>query len=320
MQNRVNQIRSVTQPHQWAHCAGKENPADIPSRGTDPCGLVQNSLWLYGPSWFHNGISDTEDPMQMPEACEAERRKLKKTVTMLVTDDNVNIGSLINSKDFSSKERLIRVTANVLRFVKALRRKSAYFYGYVTPEELHLAESYWFKDAQSLMVGKPVVKIWKQQFGLFCDKYGVWQCGGRLCNANLQFETKHPVFLDSKHHFATLIVCDAHGRIQHNDISETLTKLRDKYWIIHGRSFVKGILHRCVTCRHFKGRPHYPPPPPPLPAFRVKVAPAFTYTGVDYNAVPLFIKSVNSSGESKVWICLYTCCIVRLIHLEVVLD
>ena len=99
VQNRVNQIRSITQPNQWAHCTGKENPANIPSRGIDPCGLVQNSLWLYGPSWLHSGILDTEDLMQMPEACEAERRKLKKTVTVLVTDEDANIGSLINSKD-----------------------------------------------------------------------------------------------------------------------------------------------------------------------------------------------------------------------------
>ena len=82
---------------------------------------------------------------------------------------------------------------------------------------------------------------------------------------------------------------------------------------------MKGVLHKCVTRRRFEGRPHYPPPPPPLLAFRVTEAPAFTYTGVDY-AGPLFIKSVNSSGESKVWICLYTCCIVRAIHLEVVPD
>ena len=82
---------------------------------------------------------------------------------------------------------------------------------------------------------------------------------------------------------------------------------------------MKKVLHRCVTCRRFEERPHYPPPPPQLPAFRVKEAPEFTYTGVDY-AGPLFIKSVNSSGESKVWICLYTCCIVRAIHLEVVPD
>ncbi len=29
VQNRVNQIRSVTQTSQWAHCAGKENPAGL---------------------------------------------------------------------------------------------------------------------------------------------------------------------------------------------------------------------------------------------------------------------------------------------------
>ena len=127
------------------------------------------------------------------------------------------------------------------------------------------------------------------------------------------------MFLDSEHHLATLIVRDAHDRVQHNGVSETLTELRDKYWIVRGLSFVRKVIHRCVTCRRFEGRQHYPPPPPPLPAFRVREAPAFTYTGVDY-AGPLFIKSVNSSGESKVWICFYTCCIVRAIHLEVVPD
>ena len=127
------------------------------------------------------------------------------------------------------------------------------------------------------------------------------------------------MFLDSEHHLATLIVRDAHDRVQHNGVSETLTELRDKYWIVRGLSFVRKVIDRCVTCRRFEGRQHYPPPPLPLPAFRVREAPAFTYTGVDY-AGPLFIKSVNSSGESKVWICFYTCCIVRAIHLEVVPD
>ena len=125
-----------------------------------------------------------------------------------------------------------------------------------------------------------------------------------------------PVLLDSQHHLTTLIICDAHERVQHNGICETLTELRARYWIIHGRSLVRKVLHRCVTCRRFEGRAIYPPPPPPLPAFRVKEAPAFTYTGVDY-AGPLYVKGPNNSKESKVWICLYTCCVVRAIHLEV---
>ena len=89
-----------------------------------------------------------------------------------------------------------------------------------------------------------------------------------------------------------------------------------KYWIIRGRSFVRNVLHRCVTCCRFERRAHYPPPPPPLPAFRVKEAPAFAYTGVDF-AGPLYVKGSNDSKEIKVWICLLTCCVVRAIHLEV---
>lgn len=56
-----------------------------------------------------------------------------------------------------------------------------------------------------------------------------------------------------------------------------------------------------------------------LPSFRVNEAPAFTFTGVDY-AGPLYVKGSNSTDSEKVWICLYTCCVVRAIHLEVVPD
>ena len=184
--------------------------------------------------------------MQMPEACELERRKPKKTVTMLAVDDITNIASLIDCKDFSSKERLIRVTAYVLRFgfVKVLKQKSTYSSRCLTPEELQQAESHWLKDSQSLMSGKPVFKNCNSAFSV-TNK--VWRCGGRLGNANLPFKTKHPVFLDSEHHLATLIVRDAHDRVQHNGVSETLTELRDKYWIVRGRSFVRKVIHRCVT-------------------------------------------------------------------------
>ena len=78
---------------------------------------------------------------------------------MLVVDDITNIASFIDCKDFSSKERLIRVTAYVLRFMKVLKQKSTYLSRCITPEELHQAESHWLKESQSLMSGKPVFKI-----------------------------------------------------------------------------------------------------------------------------------------------------------------
>ena len=74
----------VTLPHKWANCTGKENHADILSMGMDLCELLHNSLWLYGPSWLHSGIPDMEDPVQKPQECKGEQRKLKKTLTIYV--------------------------------------------------------------------------------------------------------------------------------------------------------------------------------------------------------------------------------------------
>ena len=59
------------------------------------------------------------------------------------------------------------------------------------------------------------------------------------------------------------------------------------------------------------------PPPPPLPLFRVDKAPPFTYTGVDF-AGPLYLKGASTSP--KVWICLFTCCVTRAVHLDLVQD
>ena len=52
VQNRVNQIRSLTPVDAWAHCPGAENPADIPSRGMSLPVLLKESRWINGPAWL----------------------------------------------------------------------------------------------------------------------------------------------------------------------------------------------------------------------------------------------------------------------------
>ena len=81
---------------------------------------------------------------------------------------------------------------------------------------------------------------------------------------------------------------------------------------------VKRILRNCIICRKHEGKSCRVPPPPPLFAFRVREAPPFTNTGVDF-AGPLYVKN-SGGGQSKVWIALYTCCVTRAIHLELVPD
>ena len=89
------------------------------------------------------------------------------------------------------------------------------------------------------------------------------------------------------------------------------------FWIIRGRSIVKSIIRQCTVCLRYEGKPYTAATPPPLPEFRVRERPPFTYTGVDF-AGPLHVKEGNNDGTSKVWICLYTCCVVRAVHLDIV--
>ena len=101
----------------------------------------------------------------------------------------------------------------------------------------------------------------------------------------------------------------------HNGVRETLTEV---IWIIRGRSFIRKVLHSCVTCRRYEGKSYPSPKPPPLPEFRIREAPPFLYTGVDL-AGPVHVRCL--SNEVKIWICcLFTCCVIRAIHLEIVPD
>ena len=49
VQNRVNEITKLTEKGSWRHCLGKENPADLPSRGLTPLELSASALWRRGP-------------------------------------------------------------------------------------------------------------------------------------------------------------------------------------------------------------------------------------------------------------------------------
>ena len=104
----------------------------------------------------------------------------------------------------------------------------------------------------------------------------------------------------------------------HGGIKETLTEIPLKYWVVRGQQFVRKIIHRCVTCHKVEGLNYQVVPPPPLPEFRVQESPPFAFRGVDF-AGPLYIK-MEESENSKVWICLYTCCVTCAVHMELVPD
>ena len=125
--------------------------------------------------------------------------------------------------------------------------------------------------------------------------------------------------LDRNHRATQLIIEECHERVEHNGVKETLTELRSKFWVVKGRQFVRKIIHSCAICRCFEGKSYNPPDPPPLPKSRVTQDPPFACTGIDF-ASPVYVQNEDkmSTEMVKVWICLYTCGVTRVVNLELV--
>ena len=333
VQNRVVVIRSLVCAELWRHCPGKTNPADIPSRGTSASELVENPLWLYGPDFLRSSqepveVADT-DPLDsflsIPEECQLEMRQSVLQHSLTVTHNGEPcVGNLIDCCEFSSLHRLLKVTALVIRFVYLLFSKirvSRCQSSEYTPDmsnNLSRARLLWIREAQVNLAKHPRFSQWKHQFGLFLDDSKVWRCGGRMHNADLPSEAVTPILLDKSHRLAELIVTEAHQRVQHSGVKATLTEIRSRYWLVKGRQFVRNLIYKCVTCRCLEGRPYSSIPSPPLPDFRVKQSRPFSCTGVDF-AGPMYVKDHDTTGGEKTWLCLYTCCSTRAVHLELVI-
>ena len=52
VENTVNKICCNVHPSHWSHCPGKQNPADLPSRGHTALEVSVNQLWRQGPEWL----------------------------------------------------------------------------------------------------------------------------------------------------------------------------------------------------------------------------------------------------------------------------
>ena len=322
VENRVREIRTLIPVECWHHCRGDVNPADLPSRGVEGTEPSAIGSWLKVPQHVCEPDQEPCNPELKPEACAMELKAGDRTSSMTVhsgvVEESSRIDSVIRVEDFSTLRQLLGVTARVQKFITLLKFKvkadPQHRMKTMTAVDILNAERLWIRQSQLSLVQNDSFRMWQTQFGLRKDRDGIWRCVGRLQRADLSDDTKHPIFLDKCHPLSTLIVWNCHARVMHGGVKETLTELRSKFWISRGRQFVKTVLSKCTVCKRFSSRPLSGPPPPSLPDFRVQEAPPFSFIGVDH-AGPLYLRN----GE-KVWICLFTCCLVRAVHLELVPD
>lgn len=78
---------------------------------------------------------------------------------------------------------------------------------------------------------------------------GVIRMYGRLDNAVMPEESKHPIILSKDLHISELLLRHIHNEIGHSGRNYMLARLRQQYWIPGASSAIRRVLSRCVICK-----------------------------------------------------------------------
>ena len=110
VQNQVDEIRKLVPVDCWNHCSGKENPADIPSRGMTPLELSTSKLWRNEPEWLKAQTNPVPLPVEIPEPCVAELKASSRVaVHSLLISRPPGISHIIDCERFNTIHKLYRV-------------------------------------------------------------------------------------------------------------------------------------------------------------------------------------------------------------------
>ena len=320
VQFRVNEILKLSKSENWGHVGGRDNPADIGSRGVKASQLRENELWWKGPKWLREGKDKWPTVLILDDTEEVKSERKNVTVMEICTQQELGIGQVIDIKRYATLKKLLNVSSWVLRFIANIRakrgKKDMNFEG-LSADEIENAEKHWIKDVQSTLKEDLSFKKTEKQLGIV-NIEGIYVCKGRLERSDLDIGSKYPIFLPKDHTFTSLVVEDCHKKVFHCLVQATLTELRTRFWISKGRQFIKKILKKCFICKKLEGKPFHCPPTSAMPEYRVTEAPPFSKIGIDF-AGPLYIKD-RKSEWNKMYVCLFVCCVSRAIHLELVPD
>uniref|UniRef100_A0A7I4YZ85 Integrase_H2C2 domain-containing protein n=1 Tax=Haemonchus contortus TaxID=6289 RepID=A0A7I4YZ85_HAECO len=133
-------------------------------------------------------------------------------------------------------------------------------------------------------------------------------------NSALNSDTKDPILIMPNTALAQLIIQEAHG-LYHKGIEHTIATVRERYWIPKLRQQVRKHVSHCIKCRRFNALPYQYPDSTDLPERRVLKSNPFQHTGLNFFDLP---QCEENERRIKLYGCIFTCTVTRLIHLEIV--
>ncbi|GFV76197.1 integrase catalytic domain-containing protein [Trichonephila clavipes] len=211
LDQKVREIQSLTDPNSWFHCSGKDNPADLLTRGISVDALTTNSKWWNGSSfpcqiYFQTKELDEAIPerMYLTEMRKNSTSKEDISLTLSVTKNNF----LENIIDISNNYvKLIRVVSFLYRFIHNCRTRITKIKGLLTSQEVSHAENWlihslhereFYEEMRKLLAGEPIpMKSKLTPLNVFLDESNIIRVGSRLANSNLNEKAKFPMILPS---------------------------------------------------------------------------------------------------------------------------
>lgn len=328
--NRVSEIQEIIPSSRWRHVISQLNPADCATRGKFLDELRTFDLWWHGPEFMKQSEDQwpTKDFATKSNKDMPEQRKAIKLFHIQTTENNDLLFR------FDTLTKLLNVTAYILRwkqFKRSMRADPANVQ--LSVNEIENALFWWLRivqreafteDWHRLQRGKEVqgASILSSYLpsAAWCDKEQLIRVGGRLRHANLARDARHPIVLPSKHRFTWLVVNDAHLRTMHGGCQLTLQFIRNRFWIIHGRTTVGSQINKCVRCCRYK-MTMQKQLMGDLPDYRTNIALPFQHTGVDFAGYFEVKQSTRKNAPyEKCYVSVFVCMVTKAIHLEVVKD
>lgn len=310
VRNRVQEIRSLTDPSLWKYIPSEMNPSDLPSRGCKAKQLV-SLKWWEGPSWLKNPY---EYNKHMDFICQnineedVEREKLKSTKLLINVDENSQNTWYYHY--FSCYEKIVRLVGWILRFKHNTCNTKDKVKGELTSQEFHKAEMKiaWMIQKEAFS-SKDYEKL--KTLETFKDEEDIIRVKTKILYRQDKKDFLTPIVLPSNHEVVKRLISYFHLKNCHAGPQILLNLIREKYWILNGRRTVTSVLSKCTTCKRFNSK-NVESSPISLPENRVKDAAVFQVIGIDM-AGPLFLKD-----NQKSWVILFTCAIYRAVHFELV--
>lgn len=325
--NRVSEIQENIPPSCWKHVGTKENPADIASRGMPLEELKICKIWWHGPEFLQvreNKVINEKNGL-LPLDKVPEHRK--KGEVNLIRRENLDENDTINR--FSSYTRLLRFTCYATRWMTSMKTKSRVNKKPITAEEINEAEQKLLKIVQKEEFLEDIILI-KQNKCLKknsliktlnprIDATGLLRIQGRVSSPSLSNQSS-AIILYGKNHLTKLIIRFYHFATQHGGVQLTLQAIREKFWILHGRTVVKRIIHSCIICFRFR-KCLAKQKMAPLPTFRTEQIRPFSVVGCDYAGYfEIKTAEIRKASTSKAYVALFICLCTKAIHLELVGD